>query len=41
MPRNIYVLAFYITHGDVKVLEMGRARSHIAGIGGILVREQK
>jgi hypothetical protein len=41
MPRNTYVLAFQITLRDVKVLEMGRARSHIAGIGGILVCERK
>jgi len=41
MPRNTYVLAFEFTLRDMKVLEMGRARSHIIGIGGILVHEQK
>ena len=35
------MLAFLIILGDVQVLEMGRAGSHISGIGGILIHEQK
>jgi hypothetical protein len=41
MSGNTFLLAFPITLRNMKVLEMGRARSYISEFGGILVHEQK